>query len=202
MTTKYIAFDIGGVLVDNIEDEIEKTLSGLIGIEPEKFRRIGGRYKNQTSIGNLTLSDYYNTILEELGIYSTTPKELLDAHLEVHKRILASKDERLTSLISILKLKCGIVSLSNIQYEIMEATRNCGLYDIFDKNFLSWEMKKMKPNSDIYIEMLKELHAVPNEVIFIDDLNINIGTARRLGIPSIRYKNYENMKLELEALLS
>ena len=199
---KYIAFDLGGVVVDNRENEVEKTSSDLIGIDIDKFRKIRDRYQHQTTLGNLSLFDYYDAILEDLGIYSTSPKGLLESHLKIHEKVLASRNEEIVDLIERLKKEYGVVSLSNIQQETMEATRESGLYELFDRNFLSSEMHLMKPNSDIYIEMLKELHAVPNEVIFIDDNNANIGTARRLSIPSIRYENFKNMKLELEALLN
>jgi len=80
----------------------------------------------------------------------------------------------------------------------MQITRNHGVYDLFDANYLSCKMGKMKPNSDIYVDMLRDLKATPNEVVFIDDKEENVAAARRLNFRAIKYNRPNQLSNDLE----
>ncbi len=69
---------------------------------------------------------------------------------------------------------------------------------VFDEYVLSFEVRLLKPEPDIYREALRRTGAAPHECVFIDDMAVNIEASRALGIPSIHYRRGET---DLEAEL-
>ena len=60
------------------------------------------------------------------------------------------------------------------------------VYDVsqFDGLFLSYEMHKLKPDLDIYLEMIEHLKVKPNQIHFFDDNKENCDAAKKCGINS------------------
>ena len=56
----------------------------------------------------------------------------------------------------------------------------------------------LKPNRDIFQKMLEMLKMSAGEVIFIDDRQVNIDGAERIGIRSILFKNSEQLINDLQ----
>ena len=57
-----------------------------------------------------------------------------------------------------------------------------------------------KPSKRIFQYTLKKMKAQPNEVLFIDDKEANLRTARQLGIKSIQFNNNAQLVTELKRL--
>ena len=58
-----------------------------------------------------------------------------------------------------------------------------------------------KPDPEIYKYTLEKLDILPEESVFIDDLEENIKGAEAVGIRGIIFKNFEQCKLDLENIL-
>lgn len=54
--------------------------------------------------------------------------------------------------------------------------------DYFEKIYLSYQMKMVKPDAEIFRAVLEDANIEPNETFFIDDSPANCETARLLGI--------------------
>jgi putative hydrolase of the HAD superfamily len=59
----------------------------------------------------------------------------------------------------------------------------------FDKLYLSYECKAMKPSPEIFKMMLEGQEARPEETLFIDDSQKNVETAANLGIHTVCPEN-------------
>ncbi len=59
------------------------------------------------------------------------------------------------------------------------------VYDFFEKVYLSYEMKKIKPSPEIYEQVLIENGLKAEETIFFDDNLYNIQAAKLLGIQTV-----------------
>ncbi len=55
-------------------------------------------------------------------------------------------------------------------------------YNVFERNFYSHEMGMRKPDPQIYIQALVEAGLVPEETLFIDDMEINTEAAKNVGM--------------------
>ena len=53
--------------------------------------------------------------------------------------------------------------------------------DYFDKIYLSYEMRELKPSEAIFRKMIADSGMVPERTLFIDDGQKNVDTAQTLG---------------------
>ena len=58
-----------------------------------------------------------------------------------------------------------------------------------------------KPETRIYEHIIDDLNIKPDKTVFLDDLGMNLKTARQLGINTIKVINPENAIKELDQLL-
>jgi len=63
------------------------------------------------------------------------------------------------------------------------------LADYLDSLYLSYEQKVMKPNPQIFLNMLEGEGVAPEKVLFVDDGQRNVDAARKLGINAIKVEN-------------
>lgn len=64
--------------------------------------------------------------------------------------------------------------------------------DYFEKIYLSYEMKMMKPEPEIFKAIIEDAGIDPKETFFIDDSDINCEVARELGISTYTPKACED----------
>ena len=81
-----------------------------------------------------------------------------------------------------------------------EAFNNVMSY--FDKIYESYKMGMRKPESRIYEHIIKDLGLTPNETVFLDDLGMNLKTAKKIGINTIKVIDPEDAIKELDQLLN
>ena len=87
--------------------------------------------------------------------------------------------------------------LSNYGKELFEMhSKHISILDCFDGILVSYMIKRMKPEKEIYEELLNRFSLNPSECVFLDDLAKNIEGAQNLGIKGIRITD-EQMLLDL-----
>lgn len=97
------------------------------------------------------------------------------------------------------RYKIGIISnaLADWIAEILESED----VKLFDDIVISYKAGVAKPNPGIYRLSLSNLGIRPEESIFIDDIEAFCEAAHAVGVQAILYKNFEQMKTELEKIL-
>jgi len=181
-----IIFDLGGVIL-NIDPQLTV----------DAFRNLG--WKDFYDEDNLALSKelFYNL---ENG--NSSPEAFRD---NVRKMIDVQIDDKeidtawVAMILDIpayriryieeLKKSYRLFLLSNTNeihrikfHRNFEADFGYSFYDLFERNFYSHEMGMRKPNPQIYLEALKEANLVPEETLFIDDMEENIEAAKAIGM--------------------
>ena len=73
---------------------------------------------------------------------------------------------------------------------------------LFDSMILSFEVGMTKPDPRIFMLACQRLRVGPHESIFIDDIERYCEAAENEGLGAIHYKNFKQMKLELEQSLA
>jgi len=81
------------------------------------------------------------------------------------------------------------------------AGKNDEVMSLFDFVIASSEQNVRKPDLDFYQLALEEANVRPNEVVFLDDLGINLKPARALGMHTIKVTDASNALRELNDLL-
>ena len=180
MKEKYV-FDMGGVITQSYylrgfyneldletnytnfkydfycSPEAENAYKGLITIE-EFFRKI-------------TSSSKKNYSLEELIKLYHANKGGLHYKTLIILQLLKERGNELYLL----------SNLNEADHMYLEKSMDL---NIFDKEFLSYKMHKVKPDPEIYKEVRKELGT--NDFYFFDDSRTNIKAAAELGIKAYR----------------
>ena len=97
----------------------------------------------------------------------------------------------------------GIYLLSNYSEDHFQyITSKYRFFGNEDGRVISYQEKVLKPEPEIYNILFERYGLVPGECVFLDDTPENIEGAVNVGMKGIVFKNYEQGRAELEALLS
>lgn len=116
------------------------------------------------TLDKVQIIEAWNYILKDFPIYRLNFLKKLKEHFD-YKLLLLSNTNELH--IDAVKSKVPFY----------EEFKSC-----FDAFYLSHEIKKRKPNSDIFEFVLDENHLMPEESLFIDDTEENTTSASQLGL--------------------
>ena len=134
-------------------------------------------------------------------------KNILDNNTD-EKRIIRAWNELLIDipserihLITELRKRYRVVLLSNTNITHINASNEWlfnnsqynGLNELFDKLYLSYEMRMSKPDDEIYQSLLKSENVNPEKALFIDDSIANINAAKALGINTYLHPSNTNI---------
>jgi len=189
---KVIIFDLGGVLVHSgFKDLVNDYCVACLTPEgQEKIKTL----EREFNIGDITEKEFYDQMHEVFDIH-LTDKQMHD-YIVSHMQT----DEELVKFIPELK-KSKVALLSNalgpITQEVLKK-KDLSVKKLFDKVFLSNKMHMVKPDAKTYRHILKQLGAEPEEALMVDDREVNIEGAKKVGMQGIVYKNAEQFKKDLE----
>lgn len=200
MLIKYIIFDLGGIVVPEADDLIQQRIAHFLGIGTSELERLTKDLKPKVTTGEITLRDLYAEILNQLGKKDIESDTVLKKHLEFFKKCSTTRNQEVLDIVKKLKRRYSVVCLTNTEIEVTDFNRKNGLYDYFDKAYISTEMRMRKPNPEIYRTVLNNLNCEAKEVVFIDDKPEYVEGAKRVGINGIVYENIEQLKRELISL--
>lgn len=96
--------------------------------------------------------------------------------------------------------KLGIISNAGADWVLQilgEANQK-----LFDDIILSYKVRVIKPESEIYEMSVRNLGVKPVESVFIDDILTYCQGAETVGMNTIWYQDFEQMKQELENILA
>lgn len=100
-----------------------------------------------------------------------------------------------------LKPKYKIGMLSNAGQNWLNELFTGDDLTLFDDIVLSSDVGYIKPDPVIYKISIDRLSVSPNEAVFIDDIKRYVKAGNDIGITSILYSNFREMKIQLEQIL-
>lgn len=80
------------------------------------------------------------------------------------------------------------------------AKRDFKFLDYVDGGVISYQVKKTKPEPEIYETLINNYKINPSNAVFLDDRLENIEAAKQFGIHTIHFSTLEKALLELKAL--
>lgn len=193
MKYKAIVFDFNGVIFGNPSFEFDRKISKIIGVSVDDFKKIYRQHNNSYNIGLTSLEKLWSDILTDFNKVSILPEvlELVNSPRLINQNVI--------SIIKNLKEKGYRLGIfSNFTKSGAQLIKNNSLItSLFDTIVISAEIALAKPNRDAYEYLISKLNLSPQEILFIDDSQINIEAAERVGIKSIIFKNSSNLQSEL-----
>ena len=94
------------------------------------------------------------------------------------------------------RMKC-VLATNQEKYRLEYMKREMGFKSIFDKIYSSNFIGFKKPATEYYDYVLNDLKADPNDVIFYDDSQENIDSAKVLGINANLYRKGQKLEMVL-----
>jgi putative hydrolase of the HAD superfamily len=195
-----IAFDLGGVVIElNMEQAIKA------------FERIGMKdahlqldaYTQKGLFADLESGKIDTEAFRE-GLSRIVGRELSmeDCYEAVHAYVGRVQKIGLKRILELRKKGYQVCLLSNTNPLMMQWV-DSNDFDgeghpisyYFDKLYLSYKCKAMKPSPEIFKMMLDGQGAHPEETLFIDDSQKNVETAASLGILTLCPKNGQDWTL-------
>ncbi len=190
--TKAIVFDIGGVLIELDPGRCIEAFQTILGFE--RITKILDPCHQKGSYGDmeagiLTADQFRRHILAE-SRPGCRPSDVDTAMAA----LLVGMREDTVQTVKRLAGKYPLYLLSNNNPISMART-----YEIFRENgleasatfrdqFISWEMKMLKPSREIYDEAVRRIGLPAGEILFVDDNQANVDGALAAGLQARYYQ--------------
>lgn len=194
-----VMFDLGGVLLRTEDPQPRVELSRRFGISREDLEKLvfGSDVSLKAELGQVDPEAVWLHAQKKLRIANDEMSAFQDAFWAGDRL-----DEGLLALVKSLRGMYRTVLLSNAWLDMRKnVARRFGGLDAFEMQIFSAEVGLRKPDPQIFQHVLDLLGADPEEVVFVDDFSENILAARKLGLRTIQFKNAQQARNDLEALL-
>lgn len=200
---KNIVFDLGGVILTlEREESVRRFISkGLANAEEllDPYHQKGIFLELEE--GKLSTEEFYDAVRKEAGTF-ISDEDIDWGWMGFIKDTPAYKLKMLDEL----KLKgYRLYLLSNTNPIIMKwglskefSGDGRSLSDFFEKLYLSYQMGVVKPNAQIFEDMIQDSGMLPSETLFIDDGKANVEMGAKLGFTTFQPVNGEDFRYIFE----
>jgi FMN phosphatase YigB (HAD superfamily) len=197
---KNLIFDLGNVLISFRPVEFFDKKQYPENIKTKILSDIFGS-KEWIMLDNGDIS--IREAIESIALKSTLKKEEITHIFNLRTQMMYPLDENVRLLPGLKKRGFRLYFLSNFPLDIFEEIKT-GYYffSYFDGGVISSEVKLSKPDIRIYESLLKKYSLVPQECLFIDDIEINVATAETLGLKGLVTHGSQEISNMLEKTLS
>lgn len=192
---KIILFDLGGVLVE------------LTGV-PIMLEWTNHRYNEETlwaawldspavrsfEKGYSTAGQFADALIMEMDL-PVGKAEFIQRFKEWPKGLFPGVPRLMERLKGTYTLAC--LSNSNVlHWPIL--MKDMGLETMFQYHFASHLMHKLKPDRESYEHVLQHIGCKASSVLFLDDNDINVKSAREIGMTAYRVAGHEDIAQALQ----
>lgn len=197
MATKAVVFDLGGVLIDWDPRYLYRKLLADEAAVEEFLATV--------------CTPEWNAELDRGRPFAEGVAELVERHPE-HAAAIAAYHERWPEMVAgdlpgtvevLAELRAAgvpLYALTNWSAETFAITR--GRFEFlewFDGLLVSGEERVTKPDPAIFQLLLDRFGLDPTATVFVDDSEVNVAAARRLGFDAIGFTGHEELRRELVA---
>lgn len=193
-----IVFDLGNVLVDFCW----RKLFTKMGLEGDEFERLA-----RATVHNVDWDLNDQGVFEDdelVAVFTENDPSMEDRIIELVDRLeecIEPFDYSDKWIDDLMKAGYKVYILSNFSHK---AYYDCGAKLDFvrktDGAILSFEDKLIKPDSAIYSLLFSRYNINPENAVFIDDREVNIEAAVKMGMNGIVFKNRPQVVEELRQL--
>ena len=198
MPVKNIVFDVGNVLIKWSPQDIVRN---FFKPEPSSDELMLKLFKSSVwfdlNLGKLTEKEAIQIYKKQLNIPQKTLEDLMLAvreslvPLEGSIELLEEIYDQGFPLYSITDNVIEIVSFLKAKYAFFEK---------FSGIVVSGEIGALKPSPLPYQTLIKSYSLVPEETLFIDDLDKNVQGAKAVGLQGMQFMNAAHCRLDLRDL--
>jgi len=193
-----IFWDVGGVLLSNgwDRDQREKALERF-HLDSEEFHDRHEMLVSSFERGKITLDEY----LDRTIFYRVRPFTRAE-----FKEFMLGLSQPLLEVLDLARALAGsgkylMGTINNESRELnLHRIEKFGLREIFEIFVSSCFVGYRKPEKDIYRLALDITQKLPAQCCFIDDRDLNLESAQKLGMRTIQMQSGEQLRQELGKL--
>ena len=204
---KYIIFDMDGTLIDSVgvwnrTDQILIERYGGKTTDLEIIQNDREEFLRDHQSSNIYL-EYCRYLIEKYCLSITDSQELLDTRNAVSKETLKNETDfkpDVVELIKILREKGFILVLATMTTQVQldiyskenkKMLSQMNIYDVFDYVTSSDDVKKKKPDPEIYLTIMKKYGADSSECLVFEDSYTGVLASKNAGIEVVNvYDKY------------
>lgn len=184
-----IIFDCFGVLAEDAWLPFKRK---YIGEDKDLADQVGDLGK-QNEYGLISNDEYFTQTAQLIGVDQALLREVLGRKIP--------NEELFAYILSELKPKFKIGLLSNANYDVTKELFTSEQAGMFDATVMSFECRLIKPDERMFQLAADRLGVLPEECIFIDDVERYCVAAEAFGMRSIVYEGIDQIKIALEKQL-
>jgi len=177
---KNLVFDLGNVLISFKPSEFFDKKDYPESVKAKILSDIFGSTEwAMLDNGDINTSQAIDLIASK----STLNKEEIAHIFNLRTELIFPLDQNVRLLPGLKKQGYRLYFLSNFPMDLFEEVKT-GYYffKYFDGGVISAEAKSSKPDLKIYEILLEKYNLVPNQCLFIDDLEVNVKAAEAAGM--------------------
>jgi glucose-1-phosphatase len=197
---KTIIFDLGNVLISFKPSEYFDKHKYPETIKAKILADIfGSKEWQMLDRGEITTPQ----AIDSIALKSTLKKEEITHIFNLRTDLIFPLDSNVRVLPALKKRGLKLYYLSNFPLDIFEEVRT-GYYffKYFNGGLISAEAKSAKPENRIYEILIERYSLLPEECLFIDDIEINVRKAETIGMKGLFTDGSLEISGEINKILS
>lgn len=146
--------------------------------------------------GELTEDQFWNLARQELNINLSNQQifDLIYSSYQVNRNVVDTVKKLRT-----LGIKTCICT-NNFPTRINACNQKFNFLSDFDVHVFSYQVGAIKPDPKIFQALIDQSGCLPSEIVFADDKQENVDSAKSLGINAFLYTGFDNFVSELKTL--
>jgi len=200
MTIRAVVFDIGGVLEITPDRGVTAQWEGRLHLKPGELDRRMAEVWRDGSLGKRSEED----VRRSLGAMLEMDQARVDAFMQdIWDEYLGDLNGELAAYFTDLRPRYQTALLSNsfVGARSREQERY-HFAEMTDFIIYSHEVGVAKPEPRIFELTWERLGAPPNDIIFLDDVEVNVAAARALGLHAILFSDTNQAIADIQACLN
>lgn len=190
--TRAVIFDFGGVLCFHPDEPRWRRAAETAGLPVGAFMSAFWANRIRYDAGLCQPAEYWHAVAHTAGtrIEDHSIPALIRREIELWNQY----DSRVLAWTDQLRAEgCRTAILSNLPRPLGEELRGMpGFLEHFDHVTFSYELHKVKPQPEIYMDAIRGLNLPAGQALFLDDRPDNVEGARAVGLRALLYSTWED----------
>jgi len=195
---KAVIWDLAGVVLHTVKGTFNSLLAERLDVPLNDIERLISSKENDLwDLNEIDDDAFYTFLLEELNM-PMEKKSILRKFVLKDFYI----DQEILAYIKKIRKSFTTVLLTNFPAHVHDFLKTDWIVDgAFDHIIASCDVKLLKPDPAIYTLTLARIGCLAEESVFIDDREVNVKAAEKLGINGIVYQSQSQTINDLESIL-